>query len=481
METFAFVRFIRKTALVVFRKFERFCEPLAPLYHRLLDNSRRGDYVIAAALGLVPALAALACGVFFDVLPSAETLRALGCVGAPKPFAGIVSRYNWLLLYIAILPIALWCVRHVARRLFCLGTGQQCAIVSVIPPPMRSVVTAEINIAATRPSVLGVVALLALVLNVIDVGEVLQSYASYAMGTPTCPREQDWSVMFLLQEAPTGVWRNVLFVCIAYTLQWLAITLGFLIFGLCLVHNVLYLRLVYQRRHAHDPAEAIVLDLADVNNRFGQRAMHAVFDWQIAYLLVAGLAICVSRYANVEADTGALWAHLIEAVSDLKFAKARAAFGALFTYTTGKALFPDVGQVELLIGYAFCALCIVIPSFVKFLPYGTASNLTDYLGEFVPPSGSDPDAEKQELARLAPRFAANAFWPAGDGLAKWLFGMVFFVFAAILIPIPGEPVQALIISTGVVIATAFLLTKLLFWVYAQALRVVDSRLVEPKQ
>ena len=456
--------------------------PLARLHVRIVAGPRT-DYFVLAGIGLLHFPLAVALGVWRDVLPSARALGAIGCVGRPEVFYGLVSRPNWW-IYPVALPLALLCIRHVARTLFCLGQGEPCAIARLVEGDDKAEVSVLVNRHAVDPTVFGVVLILALALNFVDVQEVLASYLAHWRGTDFCPREKDWSVFFLVTNV--GVLRNFFFVAAAYFEQFLLALLALLIFGLCAVHNAIYLRLVYQRRRDAPPQSRILLHFKDRDHHFGQSALHAVFDWQIIYLLVAGVAILISRYANAH-DAAQGIQNLVE-----KFAEKRdlETFLPLLKHLLahGNAhYFPHVGQVILFVCFALCFLCVVMPSFLKFLPYGgiPQPQRSLYLAEFIPPT---PDADHDparmsadQLDETASDFAQNAFWPAGDLIATALFGVVFFVLLVILFPVPVKPVADCVVGTVVTIGLAAFLTTGTFFLYRQALRVIDESLVEKKK
>jgi hypothetical protein len=480
---FSVAQRIRKVAISILDGLRRVSALLAPVHVRLIAGPGY-DYLIASAVGFALLVVAPMFGVWHDIRPTARAFASIPCAGPPEVFHGIASRYNWWIYPIA-LPLALGCIRHVARTLFCLGQGKACAIAELVEGDDKEAASVLINRNAVDPTVFGVVFVLALALNLVDVQEVLGSYLAHWQGIGLCPREKDWSVFFLVTNI--GATKNLVFVLIAYTEQFLLALLGLLIFGLCFVHNILYLRLVYQRRRNEPIENRILLRFNDRDHRFGQSALHAVFDWQIIYLLLAGAAILVSRYANAHAPAQAIQTLMEKFAGKRDLDTFLPLLKALLQHDVGSALFPDIGQVILFVCFALCFLCVVIPSFLKFLPYGAIPKpqRSWYLAEFLPPTRDDDHdplrMTPQQLDDTAKEFAQNSFWPAGDIIATLLFGVVFFVLLVILFPIPAKPLTDCIIGTIVTIVLATALTTLTFVLYRQALRVIDKSLVASKE
>jgi hypothetical protein len=479
---FRFAQAVRSLFRALRNGLARLSAPLAPLHHRLVAGKRR-DYLVASGVGLLLLVVAPLFGVWHNVLPSAKSWIALGCKGSPEAFLGIASRYNWW-IYPVALPLALFCIRHLARKLFSLGQGQPCAIAGLVEGEDKESASVLINRAAVDPTVLGGVLLLALILNAVDIREVLTSYLGHWLQVDFCPREKDWSVFFVIRDTSgVGPLKNLVFVLIAYAEQFALATLGLLVFGLCLVHNTVYLGLVYQRRRNAPPEEHIVLRFADADHHFGQSALHAVFDWQIVYLLLTGAAVLVSRYANARPATQNIVPLLAKFAAKPGLETLQPVLMGLLRHGSSAPLFPDVGQIILFVCFALCFLCVVAPSFLKFLPYGglPRPQRSLYLAEFVPPTPeADHDPARmtsEQLDAVAKAFAQNSFWPAGDLIATGLFSVAFFVLLVILLPIPGTPLADCLAGTTVTITLAGLLTTITFFLYRQALRIIDKTLV----
>jgi len=122
------------------------------------------------------------------------------------------------------------------------------------------------------------VALIIVIVAFFDVRSVVPAYTSHK-----CPDEKDWTVFFLLRGYGTSARINALHVAIAYAVQYATGFLGLLAFGLALVHNALYLQLIYQRRRRTDPARFIVLQIDDPVCCFGQKALRHGFRIQVWY------------------------------------------------------------------------------------------------------------------------------------------------------------------------------------------------------
>src|SRR5439155_934766 len=108
-----------------------------------------------------------------------------------------------------------------------------------------------------------------------------------------------------------------------------------------------------------------------------------------------------------------------------------------------RAIYPDGGQIILVVMFILVFGFVASPSLVKFLPF-RAGRLREggakrYLAEFIPPGQkNDPDRLKPaEITGLAKKFRTNSFWPAGDNVAQRLFAFVFVVLLFVLLPVPS--------------------------------------------
>jgi hypothetical protein len=311
-----------------------------------------------------------------------------------------------------------------------------------------------------------------------------------AAGKPTsCPREADWSLFFLAPGTVSPL-VNAAHVLLAFASQFMAGLFALMVFALFLRHNLYYVSLVYQRyRERRGNFNAfIVLDFDDPKRCFGQEPLHPVFNVQISFLVIAGLFVSISRYANVTPEV------LKHAYEQLEM-KAREEPSLLaapfllkdFIHTAGvKNLFPDAGQVILALAWVACFLIVSVPSLIKFLPFRHESYrsaaITQYLAQFVPLGWSpEPlDMNDEEISLLAEKFARNSFWPAGDQKAELLFWFAYAVFLFVMVPLPLISLGITIFNLFLLALVSFVLTKLTFLAYRRALRYVDKRLVEEK-
>jgi hypothetical protein len=93
--------------------------------------------------------------------------------------------------------------------------------------------------------------------------------------------------------------------------------------------------------------------------------------------------------------------------------------------TVGQMMFPTVWLLMFLV--------VMLPASAKWLPLKPANRINggakEFLRELLPPG--DPDevmATKEDVDRVAAKFACQPFWPVGDGRAQALSLGAFFVF-----------------------------------------------------
>jgi hypothetical protein len=315
---------------------------------------------------------------------------------------------------------------------------------------------------------MGTTLLISLCIQVIDLSEL---FSVYQFNTPVRASELDWSVMY--QAGVISKATNILFCASAYFTQFLITTLGLWGVAFLAAHNLFFLERIYQRSRAKagDIIDYITLDLDDVNRCFGFRVANDGFNTQVFALLIAGVVILMSRFANV---TG------VEGLGNMEDILS----GASHVQIT---FFPDAGQAILALAWIAGLFIITLPALVKLLPrlpfFGAVSQLSidSYLHEFLTdeqwPYGDTP-TEKQ-INYVAAKFANNGFWPAGDNRASHLFFFSFWVLLVILYPFNTKDMLIFLPSLLIMALIAYFLRTVLLKLLSSSLSYVDERLSVP--
>ena len=214
----------------------------------------------------------------------------------------------------------------------------------------------------------------------------------------------------------------------------------------------------------------INLDLDDVNKCFGFREANAAFNTQVYALIIGGLCVLVSRFANV--------GYLGQGTSFLQVLEKPTLLGEIIT-------FPDAGQVLLGVFWVLAFCIVASPALVKLLPrFPMRGNppemtITNYLREFLSddqwPFGDNPT--KKEVDYMAAKFAENSFWPTGDNRASQLFFFSMFVTLLVLYPIKTPDLALFLFSMLFLAAIAWILKNLIFLLLGSSLAFVDERLI----
>lgn len=419
---------------------------------RLLDSSRRGDYLIAFAIGAWPVLLAYLIGAH----------RTIG------KYIGYWDSHAWLLAI--ALPALLFAFRLLMSRVI--------PVTQLWPPPQLPPIvslvhgeTAQANVYnALRNQVLPtgnlmLPLILTLGVHLLDAPYVLGPY----LGTPsTWP---SWASMFEVVGS-IGPGENLFLVLSAALVQFCLVFLGLLSITLFFRHNLFFLRNVYQRRWVADGDEAryFQVEPKDLNRCFGFRAANVAFNTQVRALMIAGGAIFLSRY-------GVLIANASERPEFLRFPPTAPDFGELF---------PLPSQWLMALSWLVALAVVAMPALVKLLPrlgggdrgeHSVADFLNEYFSERSWPR--DSRGAKESLPTVAADFARNSFWPTGDNRAGVLFFLAYWIFFLTLVPVPlnNLPLVLLIVSATAIFA--YLARLLTFKALRLPLHYVDEMLVNP--
>ena len=429
---------------------------------RLLDRSKHLDYLIAALFAALPVVLSVAMGLFF----SGEIhVSESNCFGVVRQwhFSGYDDSPNFWTL-VLILPLLLFAIRWAMARIAPVyqtwPPAEQPAILGLLKTQTgKKVVYETLRSWLLSPRIVVAAVLGTLLVHVIDMrGFLIDDYILGFIGD----RENfGWRTFHLTGEM--GRLQNLAFVVSAYAVQFAVVFLAFLAGFLLLVHNLFFLRQIYQRRWVPDGQEEnyFEIDLGDEDRCFGFREANSAFNTQIFLLMAGGIMMLVSRlYSAVS------WRELADDPS---------------------LILPNAGQTMLVAGWFAVLLIISLPALVKLLPRlpvignpRASRRVTSYLLEFISPGrwpfGRNPSQE--EISALAALFASNSFWPTGNNRASQLFFFALWIGLIVLFAPPLDNPLWLFATLVLAGMLAYLGKKLIFELLNSSLRYVDSGLVD---
>jgi hypothetical protein len=433
---------------------------LSRLLLALLDRSRKWDYVLLAAICLIPSFLAVAMGI-------GSTVEVDGLT-----YVGWFDKYNFW-PFVIVQPLGLLLLRTSFARVANIVPET----VPDPPPPLvllfRSSPSPQRPYELLRdwlssPKIMGTTLVISLFIQVIDLSEL---FGVYQFNTPVRATELDWSVMY--QAGLISKPANIMFCISAYFTQFIITVLGTWGVAFLAAHNLFFLERIYQRSRmkAGDVMDYITLDLDDVNHCFGFRVANDGFNTQVGALIIGGIVILMSRFSNVTGVDGLVnLDDIIRGTSQVEI-----------------TFFPDVGQVILAAAWIAGLFIITLPALVKLIPrlpfFGAVSELSidSYLREFLTeeqwPYGDRP-TEKQ-INYMAAKFANNGFWPAGDNRASHLFFFSFWVLLVILYPFNTRDMLIFLPSLLGMALVAYFLRTVLLKLLNSSLSYVDERLAMP--
>jgi hypothetical protein len=448
---------------------------------RTLRWNDYGSYVIITVASFFPIVLSWYLGMN-------HTLRTseLYNEGKHSVCVGYWDRTNWTSL-VVLLPLALLVVRWTGNRLYPLGVWPELYRIS---NRVQNKERAERTIrdAAVDGRNFAVALLITVLIHVVDLFVIAKYYFNSFRGFSLAPPVQwDWALWYLNDPSNrTLMYKNVVLVFVAYSVQFLTVLLAIELITLLVRHNLVYLRLIYLRNRAQgmNPADFIVLDFGAQDRSFGLRRLSAQFNLQILLLAVAGGFTLISRV--VDSDTSKVLMFLGTQPPDSPGKTAWALLVAIFS--NARQLFPTYGQAMFLIGWLIMFVIVMMPAQAKLLPLSvlptTYDGAADYLLQFIPP-GSPLDVTTQSLSKpgsvdeTAAQFAKHSFWPVGDRNAQYVSLMAFLVFFFMLAPV--LPLHSL--GPGIflyylsLLIISYACSRLLFWLFAYRLGAVDPRLV----
>ena len=423
---------------------------------RLLDRSQHIDYLFVFIIGAWPI-----CLAYF--------------IGAHKEidgYAGYLDTANWWSLAL-LLPIILFVFRWVMGKIIPVVSPQ----LAKNNPPIINIlhdVSAKKEVYdQLRQSILSkknffITLLIVVIVHVLDMWPIVSQYF-----TDTQPDRKDWGSMFQLNGSISKT-NNFILLIFAYIGQFTATFIGTLTIILIFCHNLFFMRHIYQRQCINDVdyKNYFQIDVDDVNRCFGFRAANEAFNTQIKALMLAGLAMFLSRYAHVKGNECNI-TELFSKSPDLNCA----------------ASFTAAGQWLMALFWLIALFIVAMPSLVKLLPRmphrGSDRidlSVENYLREFFSDESwpKDKSGKDESTAIVAGKFARNSFWPTGDNRAHALFLFSYWIFFIILLPPLSFGFVTMLIIFVIYGVAAYLIKNATFWALKWALRYVDEILVIEK-
>ena len=442
------------------------------LRHRMLDRSRRGDYLLAFAVACVPVAHSLFLGVGFSARHADDTYKGY-------------LESQWL-LFVLILPLTLYVFRAIMSRLLDPDFESDWPpVVGLLHSRQSDEVTRFRNVVASKSSLL-FAAVAALAISALDVAEVLCVYVEYWTQPEAAvdPREKDWAYFFVTGRVSPA--SNLGFIFLAYAVQALVFLLAIWLVCLFAKHNLYFLTSIYGRQRDGRAARdsSIVMNLRHRDRCFGFHDAYRAFNTQVYCLVIAGVVMLVSRYPN----TGPNVASEVRALVKKWLAGNETNFWTLVSSVSiGKLLPSDIGQWMLIGAWLVAVIVVALPGLVKFWPIArlllrkrklTAVN---YIREITPDcklGWENEEPTRKELEGQLNAFATNSFWPTGDTKAENLFFFAFVVLGFLLVPLRYDPdsASAFVIYSLFVASTAYLFVKALFAIARWPLKYIDPRL-----
>ena len=431
------------------------------IQRRLLDSSKVEDYFFAFIIPLAPVVFSQMIGIWKHT--DIEEFK----------FTGYQEAFNQHSLIVA-LPISLFFLRILGSYLFGINVGSnhrnRVPLLTIFNNEVQAAIHENLKKTALSPTISFIVLILDILFHSFDIGAVLKQYLLKFLGHEVNYNQIYWANLCLVKK-DIDVGTNFLFMLSVYLGQFIIFFIAVTAIILFLLHNIFYLRLIYQRsRISEDKIQChIVLNFDDYNRRFGLSNLYGVFNIQLVALVFAGVVVLCSRITLTQKIDFPTLVNFNFADS---FSERR--IGDLL-----ENLFPEFGQYVIVLLWLFTFIVVLLPTFVKFLPFfsrNIASQgwlISDYLREFIQPKDDSkyPLSTTAEVNDVARKFAQNSFWPSGDDFSKLIFWFVFFTCFAILFPL--NP-----ISAGIFFIVSFLLAETFLNFYRWVLGHVDQRLVD---
>ena len=420
---------------------------------RLLDRRKKIDYLFAFIIGAWPAGLAYLIG--------AHNIN-------DSDYLGYWDSPNWWSLAL-LLPAILYALRWAMGKIVPViepATPQDAPpIIDVLPNvPAKNQLYADLRQCILSKNNLYLALIVAILVTVTDSWNV---YLPYFTDKP--PAANDWSSLYLL-EGSISKKTNLALLVFAYLAQFTATFIGMLAIILIFRHNRFFMRHIYQRRWMHEGENKhfFQIDVNDINRCFGFRPTNEAFNTQVKALMIAGVAMFLSRYAHTRDSEGTI-------LDSLTWPPVMPEFS-----------FPAPGQWLMAVSWIIALIIVAMPSSVKLLPWLPSRGskrihlcVENYLQEFFSKETwpKNKNGEDESVEQVARKFARNSFWPTGDNRARTLFLFSYWIFFVILLPPASFDIVTLLITFTVFGIAAYLTMLATFTALKWALRYIDDMLV----
>lgn len=429
---------------------------------RLIDCSKSIDFLLAFIIGAWPICLAY----------------IIGADDTTGSYAGYMDTPNWWSLAIILPTILLafrWSMSKISPVLNPQFTQNTPPIINLLRDNKAKMQVYD----QLRQSMLSknnflISFIIVAIIHILDMPTI---FAPYISGKSN--GFDDWSSMFLLENSQISKSANLLLLISAGIAQFCTVFIGALTIILFLRHNLFFMRHVYQRHQLRLPVgdnnteNYFHIDVNDVNRCFGFRIANEAFNTQVKALMIAGVAMFLSRYMFVSHSQGCV----------LDFSSFQSVSSCLISSFS----LPSQSLMALL--WLIALFIVSMPAFVKLLPrmpYRGSDRIDlsveNYLQEFFSDETwpRDKFGNHEPVTVVANKFARNSFWPTGDNRAHVLFLFSYWIFFIILLP----PVKFdfVTLSTTFIVfgVVAYAVKSATFHGLKWALRYVDDMLVADK-
>ncbi|MEH1847855.1 MAG: hypothetical protein V7L25_23465 [Nostoc sp.] len=435
------------------------------LQQRLLNFEKYQDYLLATIFGLIPIVFAKLIGIWEPI-----------DIGNNQ-YIGFSKSTNFISL-VFLVPAALFLLRICSKKLF----GIQETSLEKVPlltmfseQHFKRQVRENLEKTVVNPKLPIIIFGINIVFHYFDMRKIFNDYLQSFIGNQVTFHiypSREWVSLCFIREDKISISKNFIFLIVAHIPQFIIVFIAFMLISEVLLHNIFYLKLIYQRSKVlpKDINYHIVLDFDDTSERFGLKDISFIFNLQLVTLVVTGLFCLFSRFAYVPEDKRL-------DVLNMQFPKL-------------SDLFPEFGQYIILIAWLIAFIIVLIPSFVKFLPIFSKDVWNDswtrdsYLKEFIPPNYDQdkyPMNTLEEVSKVATKFARSSFWPIGDDIARYILYYVFTVFFLLIFPI--KLYRGLITFLTIIIFIILGITcgNLFLYAYKWGLSHINGTLTNPNQ
>jgi len=311
---------------------------------RLLNSHKYEDYIFVFIIGLLHIVFSIVLGIWEHT--EIENYKYTGYKDAKNFIAHII-----------ILPAGLFLIRWMSDLLFGVNIDnnsqnrdKKVPLLSLFDKDAQPKIHDNLKKSILNPIIPSIVFVLDLIFHLFDrFREIMWQYFQRFTGQTPIKIEVNWANLYV--DNKIDIITNLFFTLLAYSGQFLVFFFGISGIILLLQHNISYLNIIYQRSkdNKNNIIHNIVLDFEDPNRCFGMKNLHLVFNLQLVVLFITGLFVLCSRLVLTEQ---------------------KLVFSTLYLGNVKwHDFFPEFGQIAIALSWlsAFCV--VLLPAFVKFLPF----------------------------------------------------------------------------------------------------------------